>query len=734
MKTNVFAAVPIIILISVTAISTGEVTRYAPDVFTNQTLQNADTLYNAQKYSAFLDALNNAKKGATQAPAYRFKRAYALYRTKQYKSSADRFYRLAENDRFLPLYSRFFRIRALWHYNSQKAVQEAKQFVNAFAKRALSDSLTILLADSLFANSTFDQAFEYYQQAYHNKVDRNNNAYFRIRAAKALYLSGKKQEARQYFFQILNRYESDPNTLRFCQWLQENEPDYYREHFFDVVDVYLNNSKPSEIKPRLEAHIKEAGKHDVKEKGRYYLLKLFYREGRYKHALYGFKSLLSSLKNERLEPYIRLYIARSYYRLGNRSQTIKAYLDYAERFPRRRIAPEAVWKSAWIYEELQQPEKALALYKKIRRQWPRSSYAYEAHFREGFTYYRLGQYENADRIFNDIRFRRLSDRHVHRAQYWSALCRAINGDTITARRLRADLANDLWDDYYTMKSYLLHKNYIDSTSNMIRIFKETANPLTFYGTGYVNLLRYFNDAFRIKELLGDGYALAALNDIKLRVDSRQEWIAVGEIYKKFGAYGRAFRVFDYINRRYYKDVSYTQKAFMLKERFPYYYDDIVEKYSRRYLIENELLLALIKQESLFDHQARSWADAYGLMQLILPTARDMARLAGVHLHSAKQLYQPELNIHLGALYLKQLQRRFEGNKYKMLAAYNGGPHRVKRWQELPGSYQMDVFIENIEFSQTRDYVKKVMKNYWAYTLLNNNFTIEQSDVLLGYAE
>ena len=70
----------------------------------------------------------------------------------------------------------------------------------------------------------------------------------------------------------------------------------------------------------------------------------------------------------------------------------------------------------------------------------------------------------------------------------------------------------------------------------------------------------------------------------------------------------------------------------------------------------------------------------------------------------------------------------------MLAAYNAGPHRVKRWQKQAGADQMDVFIENIEFAETRTYVRHVLKNYWAYKLLNESYMKNDDDLLFGLAE
>ncbi len=718
-------------------VSHSEVVIPFASVETARTLRQADSLYASAAYGQAAATYSDVITRISEKPDLNtyFRYAYAAFRSGDYRTSAANFKELAERYQFIPEYSNYFYIRSLWLIDSvEEALNQSRAFIKKYENHPLSDSLLIPVAEQLEQKKDYIRARKYYLRAKKQGVNSARNADFLIRAAKMLQKSGKNARVAEEFYQVIRKYPGDPETLRLANELKENQPEFFEKHFFKIVNVYTDNRRFSEVRRLLESYTKNEPEEVNREKARYYLLKIYYSEGRYGTALYGFRNLLSTLNNKSLEPHIRLYLARIQRNMGNKQQAIEAYLDYADRYPRRRISPEAVWKSAWLYEELNEPESAMKLYRDVRSRWQGSRYAAEAYFREGFTLYRLGRYEDADRVFTNIRFKKWRDMHVNRAQYWSALCREVTGDTITARRLQLDLAQELWDDYYTMKSYLLNKAHIDSSWEMIREFRNSPNPLTYYANGLANLLDQFETAFKVRDLLGKEYAFLTLSNITHSAKKREEWIALAEIYKKFGAYGKAFRVYDYINRKYYSDKSYREKSFILKERFPYYYDTIIDHYSDRYGLEPELVLGLIKQESLYDARAKSWADAYGLMQIIPPTARELARIAGVRLKSNEQLYDPELNIHLGSLYLKQLNRRFDGQKERILAAYNAGPHRVNRWQKIPGSDQVDVFIENIEFSETRDYVRKVLKNYYAYKLLNNNFQIDQSNLLLGFNE
>jgi soluble lytic murein transglycosylase len=134
-------------------------------------------------------------------------------------------------------------------------------------------------------------------------------------------------------------------------------------------------------------------------------------------------------------------------------------------------------------------------------------------------------------------------------------------------------------------------------------------------------------------------------------------------------------------------------------------------------ITPEVLWAIIKKESAFEPVIISYANAYGLMQIIPPTARQIARELKIDFNDMRLLYNPDINIEMGTYYITELLKRYEWNLYYALAAYNAGPHRVDRWQKIIDTSDDDFFMENIEFSETRRYVRVVMRYYWTYYLI-----------------
>lgn len=129
-----------------------------------------------------------------------------------------------------------------------------------------------------------------------------------------------------------------------------------------------------------------------------------------------------------------------------------------------------------------------------------------------------------------------------------------------------------------------------------------------------------------------------------------------------------------------------------------------------------LIMGLIRQESAFNENARSSADARGLMQILPSTGARLARQARIPRYSAKKLFQAETNITLGTLYLSSLVKRY-GKIELALAAYNAGGTRVDLWLKEFGDADMPEFVENIPFSETRGYIKQVLSNRALYSLL-----------------
>lgn len=146
----------------------------------------------------------------------------------------------------------------------------------------------------------------------------------------------------------------------------------------------------------------------------------------------------------------------------------------------------------------------------------------------------------------------------------------------------------------------------------------------------------------------------------------------------------------------------------LSIRFPLAYQANMLDSAKVATIRPEWLYAITRQESAFGHDASSSAGARGLMQLLPGTAKLVAKKLGVSFNNS-DLFKPEKNITLGSSYLKTLLDDFDGNHILATAAYNAGPHRVKRWlNRQSAALPHDIWIETLPFHETRNYVQNVL--------------------------
>ncbi|MCC7527167.1 MAG: transglycosylase SLT domain-containing protein [Candidatus Melainabacteria bacterium] len=132
-----------------------------------------------------------------------------------------------------------------------------------------------------------------------------------------------------------------------------------------------------------------------------------------------------------------------------------------------------------------------------------------------------------------------------------------------------------------------------------------------------------------------------------------------------------------------------------------------------------LVHALIREESRYNPKAVSRSHALGLMQLLVGTAYGSAKKVGITLSGESDITRPEVNVKLGTYYLSYAIQRFGGNAMLGVASYNGGPGAVGSWMRRHSASggDFDLFVENIPFRETRDYVRKVFGSYWTYQAL-----------------
>lgn len=205
-----------------------------------------------------------------------------------------------------------------------------------------------------------------------------------------------------------------------------------------------------------------------------------------------------------------------------------------------------------------------------------------------------------------------------------------------------------------------------------------------------------------------------LYQLKRVVDARREWhfaiqrmdkkqlLMAAQLANKWGWHDRS--IITLALAQYWDD---------LELRFPLAHKKYIEKQAKHEKINPAWAFAVIRQESAFTQDARSSAGALGLMQLMPRTARQVARSLRIKRPKHRDLLKSNINIKLGVRYLRKLQERFNGNSILATASYNAGPWRVKGWLPKEEAQSADLWIENVPFTETRKYLKRVL----TYTII-----------------
>ena len=278
------------------------------------------------------------------------------------------------------------------------------------------------------------------------------------------------------------------------------------------------------------------------------------------------------------------------------------------------------------------------------------------------------------------------DRLSDRWKYWLARYHEENDDQTTADTLYHLLA--------TGRGY--HNFLAADRINAPYLFSN--KPLDFSAAELQPLTDHYN-VRRAEEL----FLLGRINE------ARREWYY---LIKQFGDEDR--QKLAYIQKQWgwhtqaILTIATADYPDDLSIRFPIMYEQEIERFSKQNRLDTSWVMALMRQESAFQHDARSSAGARGLMQLMPKTSRYVARLIGARKPKLTDLYKPEVNIKLGTHYLKKNYKDFKQNKVLTTAAYNAGPARVKKWLPKSGIIEADVWAESIPFKETRGYVQRIM--------------------------
>ena len=370
------------------------------------------------------------------------------------------------------------------------------------------------------------------------------------------------------------------------------------------------------------------------------------------------------------------------------------FAEVLRRFPDSPQAPEALYASGRIAQEARRWADARAAYGRLAERYPHAELAAEARWRAAFVRYLAGEMAAAAEAFGRLAGRSTGAARVA-AEYWQARALTRLGRGAEARNLLVHVAERHPRSYYAeLAEERLGRR--GAAGERPAIDRTPPFPGELDGS--------HGERARVLAQLGFGrFARLELDAIPPAGVPRRRLL---EAYRAVGAVGAALRL---------AHVMRPASPGALREYlYPLGYWETVRAAALARGVDPFFVLALIRQESLFEPEATSSAGARGLMQLLPATARHLASADGTSPPAELALEDVETNIDLGTRLLARLLRQFRGSLVKALAAYNGGEEAVAKWERRYPGREADEFVELISFRETRDYVKAVLRNYRAY--------------------
>jgi soluble lytic murein transglycosylase len=455
----------------------------------------------------------------------------------------------------------------------------------------------------------------------------------------------------------------------------------------------------------------------------------------------------------------QFYLSFAYGKAGYFYQALDSLNKVVTNYPASQYADDAAYYLGYYYETNNFKDTAMEYYDRFVQQFPKSEFLDDAFWRIGRLYYFKKDYPKACDAFSKAIWSCTSGDWLDACAYWKAMSQEKMGNKLEAISSYQFVIGRYDHTYYGYRAreklsalgvpnVELKDKYVDQNAgNMINEGPFASNsfpddqtfaeePLPFEpgiedktATGEspsVKALDMREHFKKYAELMAVGFYEEAAKEASVLVAISPEDkkmsaklalatanLGAGQI-KESIIYAEAL-----CNNAIISGTSGQLPVTLWHLAYPKGYYRYVSEYANKFGLDECLVLAVIREESRFNPKTLSWANARGLMQIIPPTGRSVARLIGIKPYYTSKLHDPDTNIKMGCYYLSQLLKRFNNDKVMALAAYNGGPLRVKKWMnkwlsEVGPNIDIDEFIESIPLSETKRYVQKVMKSYYEY--------------------
>lgn len=436
-------------------------------------------------------------------------------------------------------------------------------------------------------------------------------------------------------------------------------------------------------------------------------LSRFHRRGYVEASVLFERAYTVAPKSENAEQ-SRYYHAFALSRQGQGNEAVRLY-ERLSKTAKSRWASEALFKAGLIHLQEGRNELAAERFEAYLKAAERGELRPDALWWLAWARFNTKNYSAAREAF--FSRSRVGDEAATAARYWMARCDELLGDKESATASFAAIASAAPLQYYGLLAW--------SRAS------QSARPQPARGLYYADMTTLSAED-NARYHLDRG---AVLGEIRRTAEAEREYQAAAQTGGSRDSVVLASRALAGLNRYnaaqrmvwaafepelLRQDVFFTD---LWELAYPRAFASLVTAASALRGTNPNMVLALMREESRYNPEVASPADAYGLLQLILPTAKRVAKSLGIPAPKAGDLYKPDLNIALGTAYIHTLLDAYSNNFFLAFAGYNGGPQNVNRWLSLRSGNDMDQFVENIPFTETRNYVKKVTTSLLRYQFL-----------------
>jgi len=424
-----------------------------------------------------------------------------------------------------------------------------------------------------------------------------------------------------------------------------------------------------------------------------------------------------------MRAWARYYAARAYGRIGQWDESIRQFEKLEAEAPDHSLADDASYRAALAELENGKQKASILRLTSIPKLYPDGDMWPRALFKLGWVQLRNGKYQDAYDRFDEL-VKRGGDEPEEgitgRADYWRARALYMLGRRIDAAKAYEEIVQR-WPLRYYAQQALWRLGEIDPgrAKAVIGDMRASDEP--------TRMVFAWRDEFdepafdRMVELLlvnEVSYASSEMSALHMLGDNVDPKMAVvgAVLLQHAGAQTKLSRVI----RTHFEDfeglLPKGEGKLIWEATYPQAFSPLIENIAEDEGIPASFVRAIAREESSFDPEAVSWAKAYGLVQLIMPTAKRFATEVGVKA-TPRTLKKPEVNLKIGARYMAWLWNRLNENPALVPSAYNAGEGAVRRWLEEDATRPLDVFIEEIPYDETRRYTRRVLQTYGVYQWL-----------------